>query len=105
MSDRLWISSRGKPLSGQTINLRIRRATERCLGSPLWPHLFRDCLATHVAITDPEHVGIATPLLGHRSSRTTERTYNLAGQRQAAVAWHAALLQRRRAAERRLRGR
>ena len=24
-------------------------------------HLFRDCLATHIAITDPEHVGIATP--------------------------------------------
>ena len=29
-------------------------------------HIFRDCLATHVAIHDPEHMGIATALLGHR---------------------------------------
>ena len=78
---------------------------ERYVGSAMWPHLFRDCLATHIAITDPEHVRIATPPLGHRTSRTTEKHYNLAGQRQAASSWHAALLQRRRAAERRLRGR
>ena len=52
---------------------RIRQTTARYLGSAMWPHLFRDCLATHIAVTDPEHVRIATPLLGHRTGRTTEQ--------------------------------
>ena len=104
-SDRLWISSWRTPMSEDSVRYRIRQTTARYFGSAMWPHLFRDCLATHIAVTDPEHVRMATPLLGHRTGRTTQKHYNLAGQRQAASVWHAALLQRRRAAERRLRGR
>ena len=30
-----------------------------------------------LAIHDPEHVGVAQPLLGHADYRSTERSYNL----------------------------
>ena len=45
---------------------------------PINPHLFRDCAATTIAIEDPEHVRIASQILGHRSAATTERYYNQA---------------------------
>jgi len=38
--------------------------------------LFRDCAATSIAIDDPDHIGIASRLLGHRAASTTERYYN-----------------------------
>jgi integrase/recombinase XerD len=41
----------------------------------MWPHLFRDCLATDVAIHDSEHVGIVKEVLGHASFATTEKYY------------------------------
>lgn len=100
-SDRLWISATGRPYGIQGVRGRIKRATENELGSKLWPHLFRDCLATHMALEDPGHVRIASVMLGHRHMGTTERYYILAGQRQAAQRWHAALLTRRRKAEQR----
>jgi integrase/recombinase XerC len=43
----------------------------------LSPHLFRDCLATSLAINDPGIVNIAHVMLGN-SLATTERFYNLA---------------------------
>jgi integrase len=50
----------------------------RCegLGQAINPHLFRDCAATSIAIDDPDHVRIASPLLGHRAISTTENYYN-----------------------------
>jgi integrase len=39
---------------------------------------FRDCAATSIAIEDPKHVRIASQILGHRSTATTERYYNQA---------------------------
>jgi integrase len=53
-------------------------------GRPINPHLFRDCLATSIAIHDPDNVRMAAALLGHRSFATTERHYNLARTLQAA---------------------
>jgi len=38
---------------------------------------------TNVAIDDPDHVRIASCLLGHRTPTTTEKFYNLAGSLEA----------------------
>jgi integrase/recombinase XerD len=77
--DALWISSNGRPLSSMIIGLLVRRRTEREFGRGrhLNPHLFRKIVPTELAINDPEHVGVAQPLLGHTNHRMTERAYNL----------------------------
>lgn len=54
---------------------RIIKVTKRAFGVAINPHLFRDCAVTTVAIEDPEHIGIAAPILGHSSLKTTERYY------------------------------
>ena len=74
-SDRLWITRYGKPMKGKTIYGRITKVTEQAFGVPINPHLFRDCAVTTVAIDDPEHIGIAAPILGHTDPRTTEKHY------------------------------
>jgi integrase len=73
----LWISGTGKPLSPKQIGQIVSRRTEREIGRDLNPHLFRKLVSTELAIHDPEHVGVAQPLLGHADYRTTERAYNL----------------------------
>ena len=56
--------------------MRITARTRDGLGRSINPHLFRDCAATSIAIDDPNHIGIASRLLGHRAASTTERHYN-----------------------------
>ena len=75
-------------LSPHTMNLRICEHTRVAFGKPINMHLFRDCSATSIAITDAEHVRIAAGILGHRSFETTERHYNLATSLQASSAYH-----------------
>lgn len=79
-SDRLWITQYGKPMKKKTVFSRISIVTKRAFGRPINPHLFRDCAVTHVAISDPKHIGIAAPILGHTDPRTTERHYIQAQQ-------------------------
>ena len=74
-SDHLWVSRHGKPMKDGGVYERITNATERAFGKPINPHLFRDCAVTTVAIEDPEHIGIAAPILGHTDPRTTEKHY------------------------------
>jgi integrase len=73
--DQLWITRYGYPMKGKTIYGRITIVTERAFGMPINPHLFRDCAVTTVAVDDPEHIGIAAPLLGHTDPRTTDKHY------------------------------
>lgn len=73
--DNLWISKYGQPMKDRTIYGRITKVTERAFGKSINPHLFRDCAVTTVAIDDPEHIGIAAPVLGHTDPRTTEKHY------------------------------
>lgn len=77
---QLWITRYGQPMSKKMMHLAITRTTERAFGRSINPHLFRDCAATFVALEDPEHIGIAGPLLGHVDHRTTERHYIQANQ-------------------------
>ena len=62
-------------MKSRTIYGRITTVTKRAFGVSINPHLFRDCAVTTVAIDDPEHIGIAAPLLGHTDPRTTEKHY------------------------------
>jgi integrase/recombinase XerD len=75
--DRVWISMHYSALWRGTIYQKIMWLTEKAFGRGLSPHLFRDCLATSLAIHDPEIVNIAHVMLGN-SLATTERFYNLA---------------------------
>jgi integrase/recombinase XerD len=74
-SDAFWVSTYRAALSEQSIYLKVCAATEEELGVRLNPHLFRDVLATGIATDDPEHIRMASRLLGHADPRTTERHY------------------------------
>ncbi|MFC1491573.1 tyrosine-type recombinase/integrase [Nitrospinota bacterium] len=74
-TDRLWINYAGRPLSQKGAYDRIVTVTEQAFGVPINPHLFRDCAVTSVALENPEHIGIAAPILGHTDPRTTEEHY------------------------------
>jgi len=73
--DRLWITRYGQPMPAGALYNGITTATKRAFGRPINPHLFRDCAVTTVALEDPEHIGIAAPILGHTDPRTTEAHY------------------------------
>jgi integrase/recombinase XerD len=74
-SDAFWVSTYRAALSEQSIYTKVCAATEEELGVRLSPHLFRDALASGIATDDPEHIRMASRLLGHADPRTTERHY------------------------------
>jgi hypothetical protein len=74
----LWVGRRGHAMDGEEITQRIRVVTKLHLGRSMWPHLFRDCLATDVAIHDSKHVGILKEVLAHATPATSEKYYNQA---------------------------
>lgn len=74
----LWVSTHGSPMGERALYDVIVSRTKTAFGRSVNPHLFRDCAATSIAIEDPEHVRMASQLLGHRSTSTTERYYNQA---------------------------
>jgi hypothetical protein len=88
--DRVWISMHYKAQWRGTIYQKIMWLTEKAFGRGLSPHLFRDCLATSLAINDPTIVNIAHVMLGN-SLATTERFYNLAQTLEAGRAVNRAL--------------
>jgi integrase/recombinase XerD len=92
----LWISGHGSPMNRQTIYNRITARTLEVFGRAINPHLFRDCAATSIAIDDPDHVRVASPLLGHRTLSTTERYYNQARSIEASRLMQHILLSLRR---------
>ena len=75
-----------KPL-GSRIFVRTRQE----FGRGLSPHMFRDCVATAVAVDNPKHIGDASLILGHAGHRTTEKHYNHARSLDASRR-HAAML-------------
>lgn len=78
IGDALWVSSHGSPMTGMAAYDQIRKRTRAHLGKAINPHMFRDAAATTMAIADPAHVRLASTLLGHRSTATTERHYQQA---------------------------
>jgi site-specific recombinase XerD len=78
IGNALWVSQDGSSLGDRSIYQQLVARTRAAFGHPVNPHLFRDCVATSIAIDDPDHVRIGARLLGHRSLATTERYYNQA---------------------------
>jgi site-specific recombinase XerD len=78
IGDTLWVSSHGSPMTEMALYDQIRQRAMEGLGKAVNPHLFRDAAATTLAIEDPRHVRLATALLGHRHTATTERYYQQA---------------------------
>ncbi|HEY0418137.1 MAG TPA: site-specific integrase [Acetobacteraceae bacterium] len=79
----LWISTHGTHMGDAAISHQIGARTKAAFGAPISPHLFRDCAATEIAISAPEHVQMIRPILGHTTITTSERHYNLAGSLEA----------------------
>jgi integrase len=78
LPSRLWIDRFGAPMGEAALRTNIKTVTKRAFGTALWPHLFRDCLVTSVAIEHPEMVHIASVMLGHKSFKTMQDHYNQA---------------------------
>jgi integrase/recombinase XerD len=75
---RLWVDIFGRPMQEFTLRELIKRYTRKRFGTALWPHLFRDCLLTSVAIDQPDLIRISGTLLGHTNLHTGEKHYNQA---------------------------
>ena len=75
----LWIGRRGCRMQDNDISQRVARVTTQRLGRTISPHMFRDCVATDIAIHDPQHVGITKAVLGHATLASSQKYYNQAG--------------------------
>jgi integrase/recombinase XerD len=73
----MWVRKKG-PLSKDRAGVVIGNLTEEYLGKRVTPHLFRDCVATSIALNMPEKVFITKSLLGHASPHTGQKFYNQA---------------------------
>jgi len=84
-SRRLWLGKDGVMRDSHAVYHRISKLTRRLFGTPINPHLLRDCAASSLAAVSADMARAAAPLLGHRSFSTTERHYiqadNLAASR------------------------
>jgi integrase len=74
--DALWPSIKGGSLAYTYVGHIITETTRRELGVAVNPHLFRDCGVYTVARHAGDRMGIASALLQHTDSRTTEKHYN-----------------------------
>ena len=96
VTDELWISKDGSPMTEMAIYDRVRARTGAAFGEAMNPHLFRDAAATTLAIGDPAHVRVAAPLLGHRTFATTEKYYQQASAMSAHRDYVTAICERRK---------
>ena len=89
----LWPSLHtGKPqMSEHGIYTRITQVTEKHLGYPVTPHMFRDAAATFITELAPEHAMMAAAILQHASLDVTMRHYVHGEQHLAARKYHAAI--------------
>ena len=93
--DALWASMGSRPMGRKAIYDRICLRTKVAYGHAVNPHLFRDCVATTIAIKDPAHVEVARDILGHSRLETTERYYNQARMLDASRHYQRVILDQR----------
>ncbi len=89
----LWVGRSGEALDESAVREQIKVHTREKFGVAIHPHAFRHNLATSIAIELPEHVRMATSILGQASLATTERYYNMAQMLSAHRAYTATLLE------------
>jgi site-specific recombinase XerD len=90
-SDMLWITRDGTALDRQTLHHHVTRTTKLAFGMHINPHLIRDCVATMMAILNPEHARDIAPILGHATLTTSENYYNQAKGLDASRRYHLTL--------------
>lgn len=71
----LWISTRGAKMSGHALYYSVTRISEELLGSPINPHLLRDCAASAISSDAPENILAGSRILGHSNLYTTLHHY------------------------------
>ena len=93
LSAPLWPSLHtGKSqMSEHGIYTRITQVTEKHLGQPVSPHMFRDAAATFITELAPEHAMMAARVLQHASLDVTMRHYVHGQQHLAALKYHSAI--------------
>ncbi|RKK04659.1 tyrosine-type recombinase/integrase, partial [Teichococcus wenyumeiae] len=96
----LWLSQCGMPFSMSAQWKALIRHTQPRFGHRVNAHLFRDCVATTMALEDPDHVRATAQLLGHAGFETTERYYIVAQAHQAQRQHHDVIAARRKALRR-----
>ena len=92
LTNRLWLSPAGQPLSDDSLYRLVCKRTRDAFGKQINPHLFRSCLATSTAVHHGAQMGLAMTVLGHQSSKVTERYYNQAKMIDAVQAYQEILL-------------
>ena len=83
LTDQLWVTGRGEPLSNGGFNMVIRRARRRSGISRMHAHLFRHGMAQHAADNGAD-IGTIQTLLGHKSPAMSRRYAGEALNRQGA---------------------
>jgi len=94
----LFISVYRRPMARQTFYVRYIAATEQELGIAVPPHRVRDSSITSIAEKHPDAIGIASSLLHHRQTRTTQEHYNQADQISASRQYNKLLVEQRKQA-------
>jgi integrase/recombinase XerD len=92
----VWIGRCGNRMAAQSLRVITTNRTRKYLGRAVPPHNFRHSTVTDVARFDPEHIGIAKDVLGHRTYATTEDYYILADSFTAFSEYQAVVERRRR---------
>jgi len=98
MTNHLWLTRSGRPMTSSTIRAQIESRTRQAFGKAIWPHLFRDCAVTELVDSAPEDIDIAPDLLDHADLRTTRKHYIQAQGMVAHVRVLEVIAARRRAA-------
>jgi integrase/recombinase XerD len=91
----LWLAADGGHMTGKAIARRVRQLTAKHLGRAMSLHLFRDSMATTVAVHDSGNIGIVGDVLGRKRHETSEKHYNQARGLEAARRYHGVLKERR----------
>ena len=73
--DGIWASAKGVPMRPEAIYDRVCKHTREAFGRSVNPHLFRDVVATTIALDEPSRIGVASAILGHTNPETTRHYY------------------------------
>lgn len=98
-TNRLWLNRGGRLLDDRSLYRLVCKRTRVAFGKQINPHLFRSCLATSTAVHHGAQMGLAMTVLGHQSSKVTQRYYNQAKMIDAVQAYQEICFPIRRAEE------
>jgi integrase len=87
----MWLGAEGEHMTGRAISRRVRGLIKRHLGRAMSLHLFRDSVATTIAVHASARVGIVGDVLGHSRHETSEKAYNQAKGVEAGRKYHGLL--------------